>query len=334
MVLHVDLADARPIPYDLFTGARTQQEARRAQRLESIYHRGQDRLWDGREVFTALMAKHDGLHVPADKREALVYLLSIIMWGEYAAWRVAAELADRLYELEPRLAATSQSHDEARHFYVLHDYITALGAEPRAPDPWGRRVIELTLRTDNLTTKLLGMQLTIESIALALFKALRKIDIDPVLTELMPYYERDEARHVGLGHQLLPSTFASATLRQRLATQWAVAWLSISSLGELKELEPHLRSLGIPPHAIIHHAQDRMLANLKELELAGGAQQRVNVVGGVIEGLIEGLFPYRATDQTLRGRARGLAAAVHEGMLMSIDERIRLRGPVDFEHGD
>jgi len=29
--------------------------------------------------------------------------------------------------------------------------------------------------------------------------------VEPVLTELLPYYERDEARHVGLGVQMVPS---------------------------------------------------------------------------------------------------------------------------------
>ena len=319
-----------PIPYSLFARDRTAMEAQRARRMDGIYHRGQAKIWDGQAVLKALVEKHGGVHVPHEKREALVYLLSIIMWGEYAAWRVSAQLADRLDELEPRLAATSQSHDEARHFYVLHDYLTEMGAAPITPDRWGTRVIELTLRTERITTKLLGMQLTIESVALSLFKALRDCRVEPVLAELMPYYEQDEARHVGLGHQLLPSAFEAAGRAGTLRTQLTQVWLSIASLGELKELEPHLRTLGIEPLAIVQHAQDRMLANLRELELAGNPRGKVDVVGGLIEGMIEVCFPHRGPDTSMRGRARGLVRALREGALASPEARIKSRG-VSFE---
>ena len=69
---------------------------------------------------------------------------------------------------------------------------------------WSQRVLAMTLGTDNLAKKLLGMQLTVETIALVIFQRVRELEVEPVLTELMPYYERDEARHVGLGVQLVP----------------------------------------------------------------------------------------------------------------------------------
>lgn len=324
MALGVELK-SNPIPYDLFTRDRTELEAKRARRMDGIYHIGQAKIWDGHEVLNELVRKHGGVHVPKDKRAALVYLLSIIMWGEYAAWRVSAQLADRLDEVEPRLAATSQSHDEARHFYVIHDYLKELGEAPITPDRWGTRVIEMTLRTDRITTKLLGMQLTIESVALSLFKALRDCRIEPVLSELMPYYEQDEARHVGLGHQLLPSAFQAAGRAGVFRTQLRQIWLSIASLGELKELEPHLETLGIEPLSIVQHAQDRMLANMRELELAGNEAKSVDVVGGLIEGMIEVCFPHRGPDASLRGRAKGVVRALQEGALSSPEDRLKAR---------
>ncbi|MCA9688036.1 MAG: ferritin-like domain-containing protein [Nannocystaceae bacterium] len=325
------LEDRAPIPYELFSGERTAREAARARRMESIYHRGQDRIWDGRAVLHELLERHGGPQVADDKREALIYVLSIILWGEYAAWRVASELADRLEELEPRLAATSQSHDEARHFYVLHDYLEALGARAIRPDAWGRRVIELTLRTDNITTKLLGMQLTIESIALSLFKALRDCGVDPVLAELMPYYERDEARHVGLGHQLLPSAFRAEDLRGRATWQFRHLWLAIVALGELKELSPHLETLGIEPRSILIHARDRMLHNLRELETAGDPKRKVDVLGGFVELLVESFFPLRAAGPGLLGRARGFLAAFHEGAIERTEQRIKQHNVPDYQ---
>ena len=122
------------------------------------------------------------------------------MWGELAAWKISAQLADVLVPLEAKLAASSQVHDEARHFYVMHDYLEALGEKPPVLDYWSKRVLTMTLDTKSLAKKLLGMQLTIETIALTIFQRVRELEVEPVLTELLPYYERDEARHVGPRH--------------------------------------------------------------------------------------------------------------------------------------
>src|SRR5262249_4298020 len=96
------------LPYDMFDLARSASEARRYERVENIYHRGQDLAWNGREVLASLVDKHGGVHVPPDKREALAAVFGPILWGELAAWKISAQLADRLEPLEAKMAATSQ----------------------------------------------------------------------------------------------------------------------------------------------------------------------------------------------------------------------------------
>ena len=49
------------------------------------------------------------------------------------------------------------------------------------------------------------MQLMVENVALCLFKMIADARLEPVLSELLYYYERDEARHVGLGALALPT---------------------------------------------------------------------------------------------------------------------------------
>src|SRR5688572_20953736 len=169
------------IPFEMFDLPRAAEEARRAHKLENIYHRGQDMAWSGREVLAELIAKHGAIEIDPQKRAALGRLFAIIMWGELAAWKISAQLADQLVPLEAKLAASSQVHDEARHFYVMHDYLQALGHDPPPLDRWSRRVVELTLRTKDITKKLLGMQLTIETIALTIFQHVRELEVEPVL---------------------------------------------------------------------------------------------------------------------------------------------------------
>ncbi len=239
------------LPFGMFDVDYTDRESRRAKRMESIYHVGQDRIWDGREVLAELIARHGRPKLAERERSALSQIFSVIMWGELAAWKISAQLTDVIVPLEAKLAASSQVHDEARHFYVMHDYLEALGHKPPVLDYWSKRVLAMTLKTKSLAKKLLGMQLTIETIALTIFQRVRELEVEPVLTELLPYYERDEARHVGLGIQLLPALVSGMSYAERV--EFAVFHLDLygSAVMSLKSLEPALQSIGVDPRSLL-----------------------------------------------------------------------------------
>lgn len=235
----------------IFARERTHQEARRAKKLENLYHVGQHKIWDGREVLAMLVAKHGGaIRMGAAEKQALARVFSSLMWGEMAAWKISAQLADRLAGYEARLAATSQSHDEARHFYVLHDYLELLGIELPPLDPATRFLLETVLGTDVLAEKLVGMQLFVETMALTMFKMVRELAVEPVLTELLSYYERDEARHVGLGIQHVPDLLASMSTTELARLAAFETRVLLASLVSLKRMEPSLRTLGVDPRKI------------------------------------------------------------------------------------
>src|SRR6185436_1546667 len=80
----------------IFAREHTREEARRAHKLENIYHAGQDKIWDGREVLNALFEKHGGVKMPLEAQRALSKVFSALMWGELAAWKISAQLADHL----------------------------------------------------------------------------------------------------------------------------------------------------------------------------------------------------------------------------------------------
>jgi hypothetical protein len=238
----------------MFDAAYTDAEARRARRMESIYHAGQAKIWDGRQVLSDLIAAHGKPRLPADKRRALGRIFGIIMWGELAAWKISAQLADQLVPLEAKLAAASQVHDEARHFYVMHDYLEAIGQPPGKLEFWAGRVLKKTLGTDDLLKKLVGMQLTVETIALVAFQRVRELEIEPVLSGLMPYYERDEARHIGLGVQLVPQLVSELSLAG--AVELAVFQLDVltAALFSVKAIEKDLLALGVDPRSLLGSA--------------------------------------------------------------------------------
>lgn len=246
-----DRRDDSSLPYDMFDISYSDKEARRAKRMESIYHVGQERIWDGREVLKELIAEHGKPRIAEKERRALAQIFGVIMWGELAAWKISAQLADVIVPLQGKLAASSQVHDEARHFYVMHDYLEALGEKPPTLDRWSRRVLTMTLATKSLAKKLLGMQLTIETIALTIFQRVRELEVEPVLSNLLPYYERDEARHVGLGIQMLPDMIAKMSLAERVDLALFHLDLYGSAVMSLKSLEPSLLSIGVDPRSLL-----------------------------------------------------------------------------------
>ena len=287
---------AHALPYDMFDAELTGAEARRARRMESIYHVGQAKIWDGREVLAALIAKHGPPKLAAKEKKALARVFAIIMWGELAAWKISAQLADAIVPLEGKLAAASQVHDEARHFYVMHDYLEALGEKPPKMEYWARRVVEMTLGTKDLVKKLLGMQLTIETIALVIFQRVRELDVEPVLSELLVYYEKDEARHVGLGVQMLPPLMAKMKPARAMSVAAFQLDLLMSTLVSLKRIEPELLSIGVDPRSILG------IGFRKQMEV--GALIRAEFplwpddgpVNRIFEAVCEALFPSEGHD--------------------------------------
>lgn len=296
------------IPYDMFDLARSAEEARRYTKCENIYHKGQELAWDGKEILPMLIAQYGGVSVDPEKREALKRLFAIILWGELAAWKISAQLADRLEPLEAKMAATSQAHDEARHFYTMYDYLKHLDYLPERLDPAPQALLDLVLSTDVLAHKLVGMQLMIESIALAIFQEVRERRLEPVLADLMAYYERDEARHVGLGMQYLPQMMKRMSRLELMRMTLFQGQLVAYALWENKVIEKDLQTLDIDPRRIIDRARAKQMAALTQAfdALGWDLEQNRGPLMSVINAVIELVFP---TDETRHGLVSRLQAA-------------------------
>lgn len=295
------------LPYDMFDVERSAGAAKRYAKMERIYHRGQHLVWDGHRVLDELWQRHGGAGLRPEQHAAAQRVLGAIMWGELAAWRIAAQLADQLEPIEARMAATSQAHDEARHFYVMHDYLLrATGDFPRAMPKWSERLVASCLTADTVAKKILGMQLQLETTALTLFHALRESRLCPVLTDLLVYYEKDEARHVGLGTQLLPTLMRSMSISEQLgfsAFSFKVAALSLASL---KQNERDFEVLGISPRRIAVLGKSKFTLVLNELwQLSPETRSALGErVGLVFDAVAEALWPDPKASRALPSRAR------------------------------
>jgi rubrerythrin len=270
-------------PYEMMESALIDKAQARLDKLERLYHVGQNNIWDGREVLDGLIAKHGPPKLPADKKESALKVLSILLWGELAAWAISADLAERIDDVEAKMAATSQAHDEARHFYVLRDYLRALGEPVPRLGGIGRKLLLSILETPSLVHKLIGMQLLTESNALAIFHGLVESRIEPVLADLLPYYEKDEARHVGLGVMYLPRLLRKLTAFETAGVM-AFQLRSIAMLMSAGiNMHVHFRNLGIDPRKMAEYTmklQDEVTREmLADAPKADGARRRDSVRG-------------------------------------------------------
>ncbi|MFW5926010.1 MAG: ferritin-like domain-containing protein [Myxococcota bacterium] len=235
----------------------------RTNKLRRIYANAGRDLWDGPTLFREAMAKHGGIQLERDKREALSHILTMLMWGELAAWIISAQLAERLDDPDARMAASSQVFDEARHFYTLRDYVAALHVPVPPLDPYFATAARTLLDEDDLNLKLMAMQLLAEGSAQTIFDFLADAQVEPVLSELLPYIERDEARHVGLGIMHLPERLARIDLREgrRIANK-------VMTIGDLfaatqVRFIPFYETLDLDPRELFRRA-DKMLHGLSQ----------------------------------------------------------------------
>lgn len=247
------------IPFGMLDGEHGARAAEAAKKLERLYHQGQERAWVGSALLEALVAEHGPPALPRAKADAMRQVLAVILWGELAAWKVSAILAGRLEPLGAKMAATAQVHDEARHFYVMHDYLAHLGEVPRALGPRTQAFLERVLCANHDAKLLLGMQLVVEPMAQTLFHLLREQRPEPVLAGLMPYYERDEARHVALGVLHLPTVLRRMPLREKAElARWQLS-LYLLQLDVLRELSGALAALGIDVREALRQGRRRQV---------------------------------------------------------------------------
>ena len=294
-----------------------EEQARyRTERLERLYHKGQNLAWDGKAVLGGLIEKHGPPRLPPEKKEAAMKILSILLWGELAAWAISADLAERIDDVEAKMAATSQAHDEARHFYVLRDYMQALGEPIPRLGGIARQLLIGILETDSLVHKLVGMQLLVESNALSMFKAVADAKLEPVLTELLPYYERDEARHVGLGVMYLPKL-----LRELSRVEAAgVAAFQLRCVGLLiaggLPLRETFRALGLEPRDLAKHTVKLQNEILGQMRASGGGRRAIggllNPDKGVGPSVLEFIHP-RGGEATAPAHHRAVLRALTRG---------------------
>jgi hypothetical protein len=93
----------------------------------------------------------------------------------------------------------------------------------------------------------------------------RELKVEPVLAELLRYYEKDEARHVGLGIQYLPGLLQRMSWREGLSLFGFQLKIIGWAIASLKSLEPDLRVLGVDARQVFELGRAKQMLATDEL---------------------------------------------------------------------
>jgi len=130
---------------------------------------------------------------------SLGWMISQFLHGEQGALLVSSQLVSCAPTYEAKLYASSQTFDEARHVEVFGRYLREKVGITYPVNVHLKSLLDKVLTDPRWDLKFIGMQLVIESLALAAFHVQRATTADPLLRDIIDYVLRDEARHVAFG---------------------------------------------------------------------------------------------------------------------------------------
>ena len=131
--------------------------------------------------------------------ESLKASLSQFMHGEQGAMMTAAKLVETVPWIDAKYYAATQTMDEARHTEVFAKYLHTKLGEAYPMSPFLEEQVTSLLEDGRWDIAYLGMQIVIESLALAAFGTMLRATEEPLLKKLLRYVMSDEARHVAFG---------------------------------------------------------------------------------------------------------------------------------------
>jgi hypothetical protein len=168
--------------------------------------------------------------------------------------------------------------DEARHTEVFARYLSSKLGEAYPMSPFLKEQIWSLLEDSRWDIAYLGMQIVIESLALAAFGDMLRRTQEPLLRKLLRYVMSDEARHVAFGVLTLSEFYASLSSAELLERQEFLLDSTLRSRSRATTPEVWER-VGVDVEKIVPFL----------MEAAGKA--RINPAGGFARGFFAKLVP-------------------------------------------
>ncbi len=129
-------------------------------------------------------------------------MLSQFLHGEQGATLTAATITHGVPDMQAKYYAATQTMDEARHVEVYDRYVNKIAIHYPI-NPWLKKLIDVTLQTEDYRKVMIGMNMIVEGLALGAFNNMYRQTDEPLLKSITFNVMRDESRHVSFGHAYL-----------------------------------------------------------------------------------------------------------------------------------
>lgn len=169
-------------------------------KLVNLYEKAKRDFWNE----TTAIDWEQPLTLSQEQRVALARLLSITYYGERAALTIASQLVASVPDEEARQVLACQVVEEAKHVGAFQRLLKRLD-RIHPPSYFARKLLVDLIETKEPTAKLVGMHLFVENIANHSFHALAEAVDDPLVSQVLEYVARDEAKHTAIAVLYLPS---------------------------------------------------------------------------------------------------------------------------------
>jgi hypothetical protein len=204
--------------------------------------------------------------------------LSQFMHGEQGAMMTAAKIVETVPWIDAKYYASTQTMDEARHTEVFAKYLSLKLGEAYPMSPFLKAQIWSLLEDSRWDIAYLGMQIVIESLALAAFGDMLRRTEEPLLKKLLRYVMSDEARHVAFGVLTLSEFYSDLSEAELLERQEFMVDATLNS-----------RSRATTPEVWEHMGVDHGAVVPFIVEAAGRA--KINPGGSFVRGFFAKLVP-------------------------------------------
>jgi hypothetical protein len=243
--------------------------------------------------------------------EALTAQMSQFVHGEQGAMLAAAKIVGTVPWMDAKYYAATQTMDEARHTEVFQRYLSEKLNEPYEMGPYLKGQVFGLIEDSRWDIAYLGMQIIIESLALAAFGEMLRRTEEPLLRKLLRYVLADEARHVAFGILSLGEYYqdlseAELKERQDFLAENTGRSQARSALPEMWErlgvdfpkIQPYLveasKSLGLDPTAGFQRAfLSKLVPNVRKLGLLDANNGYLRKIWGE-----SGLLEFEFDDDT------------------------------------
>ncbi|HEV7720083.1 MAG TPA: ferritin-like domain-containing protein [Iamia sp.] len=217
--------------------------------------------------------------------EVLKAQLSQFMHGEQGAMMVAAKIVETVPWIDAKYYAATQTMDEARHTEVFAKYLHTKLGEAYPMSPFLEEQITALIEDSRWDIAYLGMQIVIESLALAAFGGMLRAAREPLLKKLLRYVMSDEARHVAFGVLSLSEYYADmseaelkdrqdflleATIRNRARSTTPEIWnrMGVDVKAVVPALKEAAASMGGSVYSGFEHSfYAKLVPNVRKLGL-------------------------------------------------------------------